>query len=98
MKEKYYLVKVQQLFYDPHGSPDKGQLIKFVTTDDIYLEKIDDLFWDSDLEDKLKKNQIKDLAAEDGYNLDVYECVSVKRITKEQYNNYKEILENYERL
>jgi hypothetical protein len=88
----YYLVIKDQIFVDPHGSPDEGGSEKFITEKDYYL-KLDgnytcggDIVEEEDLQ-----------GSEDGYNSE-YEYYTVKEITAEQAEEYKNIIDAYNSL
>lgn len=111
MKTQHYLVTQTTSFFDPHGTPDEGGTVKFVSDDPHYaLLNKDDYFNgdpvenyyptpDETFEDYLK-NEIQDednLYGEDGYNCEV-QSFSVKKISAKKAEEYKKIIDAYDKL
>ena len=80
-----YLITETKIFVDPHGEQDDGGTIKFISTEgDKYLEM------NPDDDEEL-------CGSEDGYN-STYTYYDVREITPEQAEEYKKIIEDYNKL
>jgi hypothetical protein len=108
----YYLVKVATIFVDPHGAHDDGgtekeavQLNFDIRTDVLYKEQIhkyrleflEKLSDEEIYEDLIWKDDDEMEGSYDGYN-STYLEVDYEKITKEQFEEYSKIIENYEML
>ncbi len=91
-QEIYLLVHQTEIFVDPHGSPDLGAVDKFVTTDKEYLDK-NDKYYQHD--EEVNEDDLQ--SSEDGYNMTA-EYYTVKKISKEKYDLYKEIIKQYNKI
>lgn len=106
---KYYLVKTENFFVDPHGSADFGGETKVVEEykDDkdpyknlkpgVSYEEVDDEELDSDGDGYAESEGIEWQGAEDGYNRE-QSLFEVKPLTKEEYLNVKAIIAAYDNL
>ena len=98
MSKKYYLVKTDTSFYDPHGTPDNGGTkIEVKYTDkynDLDLSKI---YTNMDGIKVFEDGDDKDWYSQDGYNYEV-DFLEIKEITKEEFDNYEKIINNYNNL
>lgn len=105
--KKHYLVTQITKFIDPHGTPDFGGQVKFVSSNPLF-EKITSLdhfryeidgYDINDYDDFIEEEKvdIKEVYSEDGYNYEVYNYI-VKSITEEEAKEYSQIIEAYNKL
>jgi len=111
---KYYLVIVTTDFFDPHGSPDEGGVVKFVTTNERYTQLNPNAYyihWEvKALADKtdMSDEDFIETIKESEYDPD---CLSaedgynlevqsyiVKEITEEQYKHFDYIINEYNKI
>ena len=93
---KYYLKKTQQLFWDPHGSPDEGgKTVKVLTSEDFKSFEPDTNECYGDDGEIITGEE--ENYGEDGYNCETNEH-HYAEITKEEYDKYKVIIKEYDKL
>lgn len=106
-QKQWYLVTETEWFFDGHGVPNRGDINKFLTQDDMYLRAKKRMYYfsddipdkDEDPEDiKYLESNGKDLQAEDGYNC-VRSTYKVKKIKSEkELARIKQVLSDYKKL
>lgn len=96
MNKKYYLLRYDTSFYDGHGCPDDGGTTFKVE----HTEKYND--WDltklyGEDGEILEDDYDEDFSEQDGYNY-YHTTFCIKEITKDEFDNYSKILEDYDKL
>jgi hypothetical protein len=93
---KLLVVKITH-FASPKGDFDDGEVEKFVTDDETYLEFKANTYYsdEDDPESEVEEDDIE--GSPDGYN-DTYYSFEVKKISEEQAKKYKEIIKAYNKL
>ncbi len=98
MNKKYYLVKTDTSFYDPHGSADNGgSVIKVEYTDKYNNLDLSKIYTNRDGIKVFEDGDDEDWYAEDGYNYEV-DFLKIKEITGEEYDNYNFTINEYNNL
>lgn len=111
---KYYLVIVTTDFFDPHGSPDEGGVVKFVTTNERYAQLNPEAYYSSwDVNTLVDKTDMPDedfikTIKESEYDPEYLQAEDgynlqvqsyvVKEITEEQFKHFDYIINEYNKL
>lgn len=91
---KYYLVIETKLFVNPHGEVDFGGMDKTVEFTDRFNDLDLSKTYNEDLEE-VDEEEYE--GSEDGYNSE-YTELNITEISEVQANEYKKIIEDYEKL
>lgn len=95
MSKKYYLIKTNTCFYDPHGSPDEGgSTVKTEHTDKYNDLDLSKTYTNMDGLRVFEDGDDDEWYSEDGYNYDV-DFLEIKEISKEEYLTYTKIIDQY---
>lgn len=103
-----YLITQTNYFFDPHGTPDEGGTIKFISNNPNWGKINQKLYYcneeipepdEQEIKEWMKENGNNgdDLYGEDGYNCERVKY-SVKIINKLNSKKYQKIIEDYNNL
>ena len=93
---KYYLERREQYFHSAGGEVDNGGVwVAYISSEELDgFEPVDGEFYNEDLE---PINEDDEHGSEDGYN-DEENQYEYKEVSKEQYDKYKTVISNYNKL
>jgi len=94
---RYILLKQTEFFVSPHNEVDEGRVIK-----DVFIEDKNDETYGKNLpldldEDGEPWDEENLYGSEDGYNM-TFTNYYYSEISKEQYEEYKKVIEKYEEI
>lgn len=111
-KNIYLVVYTETEFYDPHGTPDGGGSTKDLEIIENGDWEANGYYLSYDKDDNAtpyepgvsyneegisRENDDTEYSGEDGYNCEVI-WTSIRIITKEKYDEYKKIIEDYNKI
>jgi hypothetical protein len=88
-----FLVTQTTYFVDPHGSPDKGGIKKFITDSDWYKTTPEGKYLDG--EEYVDEDDLR--GSEDGYNSQAYKY-TVRKLDPSEVEHIQTVISAYENL